>query len=872
MATMANIKISSTATASAEDAVIIVGGGLAGLTTAYELTCANQKVIIVDQENEANLGGQAFWSLGGIFMIDTPQQRFMGVSDTIELARKDWLNSAQFDRLDDQDFWAVKWANSFIDFAHHGMHDYLGKLGLGFVPTVGWAERGDGSASGHGNSVPRFHVAWGTGPEVVRVFLEPVLKAAENGLVQFKFRHQVDKILVDESGRACGIEGKVLQPSNKARGVESSRESTGSFSFHGRAVVITTGGIGANRELIKQMWPSERLGQSPDHVVIGVPAHVDGRMIKIAEDSGARVVNKDRMWHYTEGLKNWNPIWPNHGIRVIPGPSSIWLDAKGERLPSPCFPGCDTLSTLRRILSTGYDYSWFVLNRNILEKEFMLSGSEQNPDLTGKSIFLLIKRLMGGQEPVRKFKEHGEDFVVRDNLQELVEGMNKLRRDGAPELQYDKVKSILEDRDNQVANTFSKDTQIMLINNALKFRGDRWSRCVKLHRILDPAYGPLVAVRMNILTRKTLGGIQTNLKSQVLRNNGSVFPGLIFERYDPSSKRRHGWGFSLHWSLPSLERTIGPKLAANLAQISVDKTIRQGGSGFLFLNAATCEKRYHVIPKTRYLRVSRQRLNEFLTEGIDIQYGKRLESFLTLGNGNIEAVFDDGTSVEGALLIGADGNNSVVRSGLQMETTQLTPLPVHMLGVIRHFTPEQAAPECLTDPDGRTSYEALVGISYIVKDPEKDIIPTDDRGKVAEMKKRAQGFAEPLLSMVMDIPDDSHATGLHLADFPCIPWNNLDGRVTLAGDSAHAMTMFRGEGANHGLLDAALLVDQLKRMYAGEVSPVEGLGIYEAEMQERNLTAVLKSRQAAIDAHDWSAINDQSPLVAGRVPPASAFT
>ena len=510
-----------------DEPVIIVGGGLAGLTAAYELTRGHQKVIIIDQENETSLGGQAFWSLGGIFLIDTRQQRLMGVKDSVDLARQDWLNSAQFDRLEDQDAWALKWANAYIDFAHLGMKDYLGGLGLGFMPTVGWAERGDGSASGHGNTVPRFHITWGTGPEVVRIFREPVLRAAKKGLVEFRFRHQVDALLKDERGHVIGVSGTTLEPSATARGVQSSRIATGSFTVHGKAVIVTTGGIGANTQLIKDMWPSNRLGgKVPDHFVTGVPAHVDGRMLKIVEDSGGRIVNKDRMWHYTEGLKNWSPIWPNHGIRVIPGPSSVWLDAKGIRMPAPFFPGCDTLSTLRRILSTGYDYSWFILNKTIIDKEFSLSGSEQNPDITGKSIYLLIRRLLGGQEPVRKFREFGEDFVVRDNLNDLVQGMNVLRRGGAPLLQFEEVKKIMEERDNQVGNPFSKDSQIMLIQNALKFRGDRLARCAKLHRILDPAHGPLIAVRMNILTRKTLGGIQTNLKSQVLQNNGTEYPGL----------------------------------------------------------------------------------------------------------------------------------------------------------------------------------------------------------------------------------------------------------------------------------------------------------------------------------------------------------
>jgi uncharacterized protein len=510
-----------------EEPVIIVGGGLAGLTAAYEITKAKQKVIIIDQENEKNLGGQAFWSLGGIFLVNTPQQRWMGVKDTLELAKQDWFNSAQFDRLEDEDFWAAKWADAYVDFAHDGMKQYLNNLGLGFVPTVGWAERGDGTASGHGNSVPRFHITWGTGPEVIRIFREPVLRAAKQGLVEFKYRHQVDDLVKDEEGRVIGVKGVVLERSEVERGVKSSRVPVGSFEIHGRAVIITTGGIGGDPELIREMWPATRLGgKVPRTFVTGVPAHVDGRMLKIAEESGASVVNKDRMWHYTEGMHNWNPIWPNHGIRVIPGPSSIWLDAKGRRLPAPYYPGCDTLGTLGRILSTGYDYSWFVLNRSILEKEFSLSGSEQNPDVTGKSIRLLLRRILVGQEPVQKFKEHGEDFVVSKNLKDLVSGMNKLQRDGAPLLQYEDVLKIIKERDDQTINRFSKDNQILLIRNSLTYFGDRLSRCTKLHRILDPAYGPLVAVRMNILTRKTLGGLQTNLQSQVLRPDGSIFPGL----------------------------------------------------------------------------------------------------------------------------------------------------------------------------------------------------------------------------------------------------------------------------------------------------------------------------------------------------------
>jgi predicted oxidoreductase len=451
----------------------------------------------------------------------------MGVKDSIALARRDWMNSAQFDRLEDEDFWAKQWADAYIEFSHKGMLNYLHSLGWACMPTVGWAERGATSSSGHGNSVPRFHITWGTGPGLVELFEKPVREAVKEGLVELKFRHQVDEILKDANGRAIGVRGTVLREDHADRGVESNRETAGTFELLGRAVLISTGGIGGNTALVKETWPKDRLGGFvPDFFVNGVPAHVDGRMLAISESAGARLVNKDRGWHYTEGLCNWNSIWPNHGIRVISGPSSIWLNAKGTRMVPPALPGCDTLGTLKQILETGFDYSWFILDQTILQKEFTLSGSEQNPDLTNKSIWGVLKRITSGQEPVRKFKEHGKDFVVATTVPDLVTGMNKLKRGGAPDLSAKDVQQIIEDRDTQLDNPFTKDAQIMVIQNALKFRGDRLARCAPLHKILDPKHGPLIAVRMNILTRKTLGGIQTNLDSQVVRGDGSLFPGL----------------------------------------------------------------------------------------------------------------------------------------------------------------------------------------------------------------------------------------------------------------------------------------------------------------------------------------------------------
>lgn len=502
---------------------IVVGAGLAGLVATHELVLAGRKVLVVDQENRANLGGQAFWSLGGLFFVDSPEQRRLGIKDSYELALQDWLGSAGFDR-EDEDRMARQWAQAYVRFATEEKRDYLHALGLRVTPLVGWAERGGGLADGHGNSVPRFHLTWGTGPEVLRVFLEPVLVGEARGLVRFAFRHRVDELIVDDG---AGIRGSVLAPSETERGVASNRDVVGEFTFHAPSVLVSSGGIGHAHELIRRNWPTERLGPCPETMISGVPAYVDGRMLGISEQAGAALVNRDRMWHYTEGINNWDPIWPDHAIRIIPGPSSLWFDANGNRMPAPCFPGFDTNETMRRILSTGYDYSWFVLNQTIIEKEFALSGSEQNPDITGKDLKLTLRSRVakGAPGPVEAFKQHGVDFVVADSLVDLVDGMNKIAR--GPQLDAAELERQIVARDREVTNPYTKDAQIAAITNARKYFGDKAGRVVKPHRILDPAQGPLIAVRLNILTRKTLGGLQTDLDSQVLRPDGSAFPGLF---------------------------------------------------------------------------------------------------------------------------------------------------------------------------------------------------------------------------------------------------------------------------------------------------------------------------------------------------------
>jgi predicted oxidoreductase len=503
--------------------VIVVGSGLAGLVATHELAKAGRRVLVLEQENEHNLGGQAFWSLGGLFMVDTPEQRRMGIKDSHALALQDWLGSAGFDR-EREDHWPRQWATAYVDFAAGEKRQYLHDLGLRVMPTVGWAERGDGTATGHGNSVPRFHLTWGTGPEIVRVFREPVLDAARRGLVTFRYRHQVDDLIV-EDGTVVGVRGTVLEPSSEPRGVQSSRTGVGTFELRASAVIVTSGGIGGNPELVRKNWPVDRVGPAPKSMIRGVPAHVDGRMLEITENAGGNIVNRDRMWHYTEGIKNWDPIWPEHAIRIIPGPSSLWLDATGRRLPAPFFPGHDTLGTLKHIVGTGHDHTWFILTRAIVEKEFALSGSEQNPDITGKDLKLVLSRVKkGAPGPVQAFLDHGEDFVVRPTLRELVDGMNAINP--GPPLDFERLEREVVARDREVANSFSKDLQLMAIKNARSYKPDKIMRVAKPHRLQDPARGPMIAVRLHLLTRKTLGGLETNLDSQVIRPDGTVFDGL----------------------------------------------------------------------------------------------------------------------------------------------------------------------------------------------------------------------------------------------------------------------------------------------------------------------------------------------------------
>ena len=504
---------------------IVVGAGLAGLVAAAELADRGKRVIVIDQEPAHFIGGQAFWSLGGLCLIDSPEQRRMGIRDSRDLALRDWMGSAQFDRPEDA--WPRRWAEAYVDFAAGEMRPWLHAMGMRWFPVVGWAERGGGFADGHGNSVPRFHLTWGVGPGVVAPFERRVTEHAQAGRIVLKFRHQCSRILM-ENGAAKGVSGEILADDAAPRGQRTNRDVIGDFELRAPSVIVTSGGIGGNFEMVRKAWPTDRLGPAPRRMIAGVPAHVDGRMIGVAQDAGGQVINADRMWHYTEGVRNWDPIWPAHGIRILPGPSSMWFDARGNRFAPPALPGFDSLGTLKAILATGFDYSWFITTQKIVKKEFALSGSEQNPDLaSGRWSEVIRQRLLNkaATPAVEAFKEKGEDFVVARDLGALVRGMNQVAGDAL--LDEGHLRAQIEARDAQVDNPFTKDLQLAAIHAARNYRGDRLMRTAKPHRILDPANGPLIAVRLNILTRKTLGGLHTDLDSRMLGADGAPVPGLF---------------------------------------------------------------------------------------------------------------------------------------------------------------------------------------------------------------------------------------------------------------------------------------------------------------------------------------------------------
>ena len=507
--------------------VIVIGAGLAGLVAATELTRRGQRVIVLDAEPAASLGGQAFWSFGGLFLVNSPEQRRLGLRDSAELAFSDWLGSAEFapgaDRGEGPDAMGYAWAERFIDFASGPMREWLHELGVRWFPLVQWAERGGYPAGGHGNTLPRFHVTWGTGPGVLSPFLAAARFARSEGLLQIWFRHRVSELVVTD-GQVTGVRADVLAPSTAQRGEPTSREVTGQVELSANAVVLATGGIGANHNLVRAAWP-DSAGTLPEDLLSGVPDGTDGSGLDLARGAGGAVVHAERMWHYPEGIPMPDGVWSRHGVRILPGPSSLWLDSTGQRLPAPLFPGFDALGALEHLTAGGHPHSWFVLNKAIMNTEFALSGSDQNPDLTGKDLQLLAQRMLpGAVGPVEAFAQHSPEFVWANTPVELAAGMNALT--GSQDIDPAALARLIELRDAQVASGLGKDPQVAAIHHARGYVVDRRMRVAPPRPLTTAKDGPLLAVRLQVLTRKTLGGVHTDTSGRVLDAHGEAIGGL----------------------------------------------------------------------------------------------------------------------------------------------------------------------------------------------------------------------------------------------------------------------------------------------------------------------------------------------------------
>ncbi len=500
--------------------VIVVGAGLAGLVTATELTRRGERVLLLDAEPARSLGGQAHWSFGGLFLVNSPEQRRLGVRDSAELAFADWLGAAAFapgaERGEGPDATGYSWAQMYVEFASGPMRSWLHEMGMRWFPLVQWAERGE-------NSVPRFHVTWGTGPGVLAPFVAEAREAREEGLLEVRFRHRVTSLVVTD-GTVIGVRADVLAPSSAGQGERTSRDVIDAIELTAGAVVLATGGNGADHDAVRATWPDDA-GQLPEVLLSGVPDATDGSGLDVARAAGAATVHSERMWHYPEGIEMQDPVWSRHGVRILPGPSSLWLDSTGRRLPAPLFPGFDALGALQHLTRHGHQHSWFVLNKAVMETEFALSGSDQNPDLTGKDLRLLSQRVLPGSVgPVAHFAEHSPDFVWGDNTADLAEGMNALTGDDA--IDAVDLARLIDARDAQVSTGLGKDPQVVAIHHARRYVVDKRMRVATPRPLTHPKDGPLLAVRLRVLTRKSLGGVHTDTQARVLRGDGSVLPGL----------------------------------------------------------------------------------------------------------------------------------------------------------------------------------------------------------------------------------------------------------------------------------------------------------------------------------------------------------
>ncbi|MDX2298736.1 MAG: FAD-binding dehydrogenase [Xanthomonadaceae bacterium] len=485
--------------------VLVVGAGIAGIVTALELAEAGLRVLVIDRDDESALGGQARESFGGMFFVDTPEQRRAGIRDSIELAHADWLAFAQFDA---DDRWPRAWARAYVEHCTQDVYRWLRGRGVRYFPVPHWVERGLYTP---GNSLPRFHMVWGTGRALADNLIAHLRRWVQTR-VELRFGLRVERLLHD-GGRISGCAGV--------------REHDGMpFELHAPVVVIAAGGINGDLQRVRENWHRD-WGNAPTQLLNGSHRFADGRLHDAARAAGAVVTHLDRMWNYAAGVAHPQPRYPDHGLSLVPPRSALWLDWRGQRLgPVPMISGYDTRELVTQVCRSGRDYSWQVLNRTIALRELGVSGAEFNPGFRDRKVLRVLRELLfGSRWLVDTLCRDCPDILVADTLPELVARMNA--RAGGDAVEVDAVAAAIAAYDAQIARgpRFHNDDQLRRIAHLRQWRGDRLRTC-RFQAIADPKAGPLIAIHARILSRKSLGGIRTDLHSRVLSALDQPIPGL----------------------------------------------------------------------------------------------------------------------------------------------------------------------------------------------------------------------------------------------------------------------------------------------------------------------------------------------------------
>ena len=532
--------------------VLIIGGGIAGIATALDLLDGGKSVLMVDRDRESAFGGLARESFGGMFFVDSPEQRRQGIRDSTALALRDWCSFAEFGA---EDRWPRAWAEAYVQRCTEDVHRWVRGFGVRFLPVINWVERGEFRP---GNSVPRFHVAWGTGKGVAEALIAALRGHRNAGRLTLRFNYRVERLLT-HGGR---IEG--------AAGVDE--ENGTPFELRAEQVVVASGGINGDLERVRQNWHRD-WGKPPSTLLNGSHRFADGRLHDAVAGAGGAVTHLDRMWNYAAGVHHPQPRKPNHGLSLVPPRSALWLNWRGERIgPQPLVSGFDTRRLVTDICAEERQYSWQLMNKRIALKELAVSGAEHNPSIREKRrLGFLRDILFGNRWLVNEMISNCRDFVTAATLPELVEEMNALQGDAA--VQLDLVADAVAQYDATIARgpTLMNDEQLRRIAALRQYRGDRIRLC-EFQPILDQKALPLIAVREFIISRKSLGGIVTDLQSRVLDAAGRPIEGL----YAVGEAAGFGGG-GVH-GLRALEGTFlgGCILSGRIAAAAID-----GRTGFL---------------------------------------------------------------------------------------------------------------------------------------------------------------------------------------------------------------------------------------------------------------------------------------------------